>query len=248
MSVTPVELALISPLAALLGVALGIAGNSYVDRQRERRTARRGQDQAIAELLTATVDLITSVQAVRAAYQQQTPWRHYIRVAAILMAAIGSTMKSGERLSSDLLHWHRAGPGLERVLAADRDLDDKQRTIALDLATVVGPRTTRFYAAVAVLTLGEDKRIADAFRDLADEAGKLVEQIAAKSEKIRPSPRAGRESARSDPGRRRPARCWATKHTVWKSRSLTASPSPLYDPRVPPELGDLRKRPSMKHS
>jgi hypothetical protein len=70
-------------------------------------------------------------------------------------------------------------PELERVLAADRDLDDRQRTTALDVATVVGPRTTRFFAAVAVLTLAEGKRIADAVRDLADRVGKLVEQIAA---------------------------------------------------------------------
>jgi hypothetical protein len=102
-SVTPLELALISPAAALVGVALGIAGNGYLDRLRDRRAAKRERDKAIAELLTATVDLITGVQAVRAAYQQQTRWRHFIRVAAVLVSAIGSTMTSGEILSSDLL-------------------------------------------------------------------------------------------------------------------------------------------------
>jgi len=120
MSVTPLELAL-----NLSGGSVGRRGAGVRGERVRRPTARaacdqEGQYQAIAELLTATIDLITSVQAVRAAYQQQTRWRHYIRVAAIVMAAIGSTMKSGERFSSDLLHWHRAGPGLERVLAADR--------------------------------------------------------------------------------------------------------------------------------
>lgn len=174
-------------MAALAGVALGIGGNAHLERLGERRAARRGQDQALAELLTATVDLLTGVQAVRAAYQQQTRWRHYIRTAATLVAAVGSTMRSGETLSSELLTWDRASPAFERILAADSALDDRQRTIALDLATIVGPRLTRFFAAVAVLTLGEDKKIADAARDLTDEVGKLLDVIAAKEKKYAPA-------------------------------------------------------------
>ena len=49
-------------------------------------------------------------------------------------------------------------PGFDRILAADRDLDSRQRTIALDMVTVVLPRTVRFYAAVATLTLGSRSR------------------------------------------------------------------------------------------
>jgi hypothetical protein len=105
MSVTPSELALIAPVAALVGVTLGIAGNAYLDRMRDKRAAKRGRDQAIAEVLTATIDLVTGIQALRAAYYQQTQWRHYIRAAAIVIAAIGSTMTSGETLSWDLLKW-----------------------------------------------------------------------------------------------------------------------------------------------
>jgi hypothetical protein len=187
-SVTPFELALISSITALAGVTLGIAGSAYLDRLREWREARRGRDQAIAELLTATVDLIVGIQAVRAAYQQQTRWRHYIRVAALVLSAAGSMMTSGEILSWELLgDWRRMSPGLDRVLAADRALDDNQRTIALDVATIVGPRTARFYAAVAVLTLGEDKKIAEAVRDLADAVGALLEVIGAKGKKFGPA-------------------------------------------------------------
>lgn len=51
----------------MVGVALGIVGNAYLDRQRDRHEARHKRDQAIAELLTATIDLVASVQAVRAA-------------------------------------------------------------------------------------------------------------------------------------------------------------------------------------
>jgi hypothetical protein len=67
-NVTGLELALIPAGAALVGVALGTAGNAYLDRLRDRRTAKRERDQAIAELLAATVDLTTGIQAVRAAY------------------------------------------------------------------------------------------------------------------------------------------------------------------------------------
>jgi hypothetical protein len=104
-SVTPLEIALIAPAAALVGVALGIVGNGYLERLRDRRTVKRERDQAIAELLTATVDLITGAQAVRAAYQKQTRRRHFIRVSAVLVSAVGSAMRSGETLSSDLLKW-----------------------------------------------------------------------------------------------------------------------------------------------
>ena len=40
----------------------------------------------------ALIDLVTGVQAVRAAYQQQGAWRHYIRTSAIVLAAVGSAM------------------------------------------------------------------------------------------------------------------------------------------------------------
>jgi hypothetical protein len=183
-NVTGLELALIPAGAALVGVALGIAGNAYVDQRRDRREVTRQRDQAIAELLTATIDLVTGVQAVRAAYQQQGAWRHYVRMGATVLAAVGSAMTGREELTWDMLaDWSNLAPGLNRLLAADRELDDKQRTIALDLATVVAPRTVRFYAAVAVLTLGSDKKIADAVRELTPAVGSLLEVIAAKEKK-----------------------------------------------------------------
>jgi hypothetical protein len=182
--VTPLELALISPVAALVGVALGTVGSGYLERSRDRRAALRQRDQAITEPLTATVDLITGVQAVRVAYQQETRWRHYIRTAAVLLAATGSIMTSGETLSLEMLRdWRRMSPWLDRMLATDRDLDEKQRTIALDMTTIVLPRITRFYAAVVVLMLGPDKGIADAVRDLAAAVGAFSEAIGAKEKR-----------------------------------------------------------------
>jgi hypothetical protein len=184
-NVTGLELAIIPAGAALVGVALGTVGNAYLDRRRDRRTARRERDQATAELLTATVDLITGVQAVRTAYHKQhATFRHYIRVGAGMLAALGSTMTGAGKFDwRGLLDWHTARPALDRLLAIDRELDDRQRTVALDLATMLTPRTARFYAAVAVLTLGPDIKIADAVRDLTPAVGALLEVIAAEEKK-----------------------------------------------------------------
>ena len=181
---TSLELALIPAGAALAGVTLGIFGNGYLDGLRERRAAKQQRDQAIAELLTATVDLITGIQAIRAAYLKQTPWRHYVRASAAILAAAGTVLGSEGELTPEILRdWHRMGPGLDRVLAADRELDEKQRTAALDMVTVVLPRTVRFYAAVAVLTLGPDKAIAAAVRELTPQVAALVEVITARQRK-----------------------------------------------------------------
>lgn len=183
-TLTTAELALIPAGTALAGVALGIAGNGYLDRRKERRAARDQRDQAIAELLTATVDVITGIQALRAAHLKQGGWRHYIRVSAILVAAMGQILGPGGKFSDDILgDWHRLAPGFERVLTADRDLDDKQRTTALDMATLVLPRTVTFYTAVATLTLGPDKDLANAARKLNIAIADLLEVMAARQRK-----------------------------------------------------------------
>jgi len=181
-TVSSLELALISAGAALTGVALNTVGTGYLDRRKDRRAANQLRDQAIADLLTATVDLISGVQTIRAAYQQQsTMWRHYLRIAAALIAATGAVSVPGEKLTRHTLgDWHAMSPFFDRLLAIDRDLDSKQRTIALDIVAVVGQRTARFYSAVAVLTLGPDKKIANAVRELAPAVGELLEAIAAR--------------------------------------------------------------------
>src|SRR5262249_24359745 len=109
---TTAELALIPAATALAGVALGIAANSYAGRQRQRRAARDQRDQAIAELLTATVDLVSGIGALRAAYLKQGGWRHYVRAGAIIIAAAGEVLGPGGTLSTEILRdWHRIAPG-----------------------------------------------------------------------------------------------------------------------------------------
>lgn len=115
-NVTGLELAIIPAGAPLVGVVLGTVGNAYLDRRRDRRAACHERDQAIAELLTAAVDLITGVQAVRAAYHQQhATVRHYIRVSAGVLAALGSTMTGAGKFDwRGILDWHTARPALDR--------------------------------------------------------------------------------------------------------------------------------------
>jgi hypothetical protein len=188
-NVTGLDLAIIPAGAALAGVILGTVGNAYLDRRRDRRAALRERDQAIAELLAATVDLITGVQAVRAAYyQQHAIFRHYIRLSAGVLTALSSTMTGPGKFDwKGLLDWHAARPGLDRLLIMDRELDDRQRTVALDLATTVMPRSARFYGAVAILTLGPDIKIAKAVRTLTPAVGELLEVIAADKKKYAPA-------------------------------------------------------------
>jgi len=190
-NITGLELALIPAGSALAGVALGIAGQGWLDTRRDRRAAVRERDQAIAELLTATVDIVQGVQAVRGAYQARPWWRHHVLAAGTVLSALGNALpgKPGTpylQKRSDwslLLDWRIAGPAIDRLLAADRQLDETQRRVALDLNTVLLPRTARFYAAVSVLTLGPDEELADAVRKLTPAVAALLDVITAKQRK-----------------------------------------------------------------
>ena len=95
--VTPLEVAIIAPAAALIGVALGGLGTAYQDRIRERRAARREQRKAIAELLTATVDLLTGAQTVHSAYELRR-WPDLVRRGAVIVSAIGGRWTEAKAL------------------------------------------------------------------------------------------------------------------------------------------------------
>lgn len=66
---------------------------------------------------------------------------------------------------------------------ADRGLSDQQRALALDLTGLLLPRTSRFFAAVAVLTLGSDQKLAGVTGDLSDAVAAVLEDIADKDRK-----------------------------------------------------------------
>jgi hypothetical protein len=60
----------------------------------------------------------------------------------------------------DLVDLCRLRPLLATALEADRYQLDESRTIALDLATVVATKASRYLAVAALLTLGQDKEMA----------------------------------------------------------------------------------------
>jgi hypothetical protein len=127
------------------------------------------------------------VVALTCWYQHQTRWRHYIRETVLTAASIGSMMKIGETPSWKLLDLQRISPSFDRLLAESHALDDRQRTTALDIATIVGPRVTRFYEAAGTLTLGNDDKITDATRALIRAVGALLEVIGEKDKKYIPA-------------------------------------------------------------
>jgi hypothetical protein len=123
-TVTNLELALIPAIAALGGVALGIFGNGWLDRLRDRRAVQRERDQAIAELLAATADLVNSIQAARGIYGR-SGWRPEIRLVAAVFASIGTAVAREKNLTPGMfLDWRRDAPLLERLLAIWRGQSD----------------------------------------------------------------------------------------------------------------------------
>lgn len=180
---TSLEIALIAPAAALAGVALQMAGSSWRDRVRERRAASRDQDRAVAELLAATVDLLGGIQMIRAAYDRSR-LRDWIRRIVRLWVAFTVSLTREDRLSRDvLLDWRKGAPLLERLLVIDEDTSDRQRTIAMDLNTVLLSRANRFYAATTALALRPDEKIAAAARELTPAVTRLLDLIAASERK-----------------------------------------------------------------
>src|SRR6266568_69664 len=175
-NVSNLDIALISAGAALGGVLLGQVSAYVSDRLKEHRAARDARDQAIADVLTAVVDLVTGVQAIRAAYEGQSGWRQLARRAAVLLSAFGSEYGSPAGLRVDeILDWKRLAPFFDSLLVYMRDMDHRQRIQALDVGTMLLPRTDRFYSAVAVLSLGPDKDVARAVRKLTPAVGALLE-------------------------------------------------------------------------
>jgi hypothetical protein len=78
-----------------------------------------------------------------------------------------------------VLDWRAAVPFYDRMLGELRRLDINQRAVAQDLASTLLPRTARFYSAVAILTLGRDREIATAVRNMTPAVMRLVEAITA---------------------------------------------------------------------
>jgi hypothetical protein len=180
------EQAVVTGAFTLGAVVLTFLGTAWSQALGGRRADRAARTKAIAEMLTSVADLMQGVRVIRGAYQYQTRWRHYVRVAAAVGSAVGAVLPgtAGSPPGRDdwaaLLDLRTAGPVVARLLQLDSELDEDQRTLALDLSAVLLPRVTRFYSALSVVTLGSDDRVADAAGRLASDVGELLERMAAR--------------------------------------------------------------------
>jgi hypothetical protein len=144
------------------------------------REARHRLEAGTAELLTAAVDILLGARALRVAHGRRTKLSYYFRVAGELMAALP------EMTSVQVLReWETMRPALSTLMRLERAGLEDDRTIALDTATVLSPKLTRYFAAVALLTLGDDKVIADGVRKLTPKVTAISEGVAAPKRKFR---------------------------------------------------------------
>jgi len=183
----------------VVGGVLTIAGNERLEHRREKRERKRGRDAAVGELLTATVDLVSGVQAIRVAYEGRSGLRMRLRVVATVFAAVSSAFAAaGEVSLGALLDWRHSVRVIDRILSEDRHLDEVQRTTALDVTAVVMARAARFYAALAAITVGGNERgLSESANRLAEAVGRLLEAIGAKRRKYQQA-RLGAERALSE--------------------------------------------------
>jgi hypothetical protein len=138
-TVTPLELALIPAAALLAGTALGILGNRWLDWLREHAAARKQRDQAIAEMLTASADLLYGIQMTRATYDRSM-LRSYLRTVAAIFTAVGMAFAGEEKVTRDtFLNWRKSTPFIDRLVAVDRWQNEQQRMIVLDLSKPLAP-------------------------------------------------------------------------------------------------------------
>lgn len=174
--------ALIGGGAVLAAGIAAIGASMLIERRRNRGEARRRRDAAVAELLTATVDLITGIQVIRAAYEGRSGWRWHLRKVVIVFAAVCAAFASAGEISLRvLLDWRHAGSLIDRLLAEDRQLDEAQRTTALDVTAIVTTRSARFFAAVATVTIGgTDGGLSESANRLAGAVGGLLEAMGGK--------------------------------------------------------------------
>ena len=172
--------------AAILGAIVAYIGSAWQQRRQGERDAQVRREQAahdarirleaaLAELLAAAQDILIGVRTIREAHERRTKSRYYFRILAVVWHSI-------PKLTTwrDVIDYPTLNSVLGAALALDRENLEAQRMVAIDTANVVTPKLNRYFAVVALLTLGEDKQVADAVRQLTPKVTALAEQAGAK--------------------------------------------------------------------
>jgi hypothetical protein len=167
--------------AAFLGAIVAYIGSARQQRRQAERDAEVRHEQAahdarmrlevaLAELLAAAQDVLIGVRTIREAHERRTRLRYYFRVLAVVFHAIPRPTTW-----HDLMDYPALRPVLGAALELDHENTEAQRMIVIDIANVVTPKLNRYFAVVALLTLGEDKQIADAVRQFTPKVTALAE-------------------------------------------------------------------------
>jgi len=183
-AVTDLDLVLATGGFTIGAVVVTFGGNYLLERARDRRAGRQARDSAIADLLSTSVELVLAVNVIRAAYQYRTSNRARLMIAAAVLRDLPNLDSWKDLTDRDVQRTI-----LRTTIGLARDRDAETRTTAADYAGMVTPQTSRFFAAVTAVTMGPDKKIADAARQLGAAGGALLEAAGARKRK--------HESARS---------------------------------------------------
>ena len=177
-TVTDLDLSLITGGFTIAAVAVTFGGNYLRDKARDRRADKQSRDAAIADLLTASVELVLAVNAIRAAYQHRTNARARLMIAAALMRDLPNLDTWKDLTDRDVMRTL-----LRTATGIAREQDTNARTIVLDYTGMVTPQMSRFFAAVTAVTMGPDKALAAAARQLGTAGGALTETVGARKRK-----------------------------------------------------------------
>jgi hypothetical protein len=169
--------------AAFLGAIVAYLGARHQQKEQAKqdakirkeladREARIRLESGLAELLAAGQDLMIGVQAIRQAHERRTQFRFWMRFL-VMVARDWPHVNSWRELAEP----YRAQPLFATAIEAERNQLDESRTMTLDLATVVTPKANRYLAIAALLTLGEDRVIADAVRELTPKVTGVMDAI-----------------------------------------------------------------------
>jgi hypothetical protein len=173
MSQTAQTLALVG--ATLGAVVITFLGTAFLQHLQSRRGARQQLAAGIAELLAAAQDVRLGVAAIRFAHERRTKPRFYLRLVAMLVRDYPAP-----ETWRDVLDLARIRPWLATALEADRYQLDESRTLAVDFATIVTTRANRYLTASALITLSDNKQIADAVRKLTAKVIEVMDAIGAR--------------------------------------------------------------------
>ena len=125
-------LALITGGFTITAVVVTFGGNYLRDRARERMADKQSRDSAIADLLTASAELVLAVNAARAAYQHRTGTRTRLMIAAALLLDLPNLGSWRDLTDRDVLR-----TSLRTATGLAREQDTGSRTIVLDYAGIV---------------------------------------------------------------------------------------------------------------